>query len=151
MTFNEVLVRRNIITKVILDNGNKSLSKELKVKIMRMRIAYNKIKKAFDDDVKEFVDQIVPEECKQLSRLSERTEKQDKRLAELSAEINAEYNEFVAQKSAEELSDVIDDKITEEEYAEIVDVNSASDVDINGQQLNAADFLEILYTLFVEE
>ena len=59
MTLNDVLTKQNVITKLELKDGNKELPKALKVKIMRMRMAYNKIKKAFDDDVKEFVEQLT--------------------------------------------------------------------------------------------
>ena len=49
MTLNDVLTKQNVITKVILKDGDKELPKELKVKIMRIRMAYNKIKKQFPD------------------------------------------------------------------------------------------------------
>ena len=49
MVLNDVLTRQNVFTKIILKDGEKELSKELKVKIMRIRMAYTKIKKAFDD------------------------------------------------------------------------------------------------------
>ena len=48
MILNEILTRQNVITKILLSRGNKELPKELKVKIMRMRMAYSKIKKQFD-------------------------------------------------------------------------------------------------------
>ena len=47
MTLNDVLTKQNLITKILLANDGKELSKELKVKIMRIRLAYNKIKKQF--------------------------------------------------------------------------------------------------------
>lgn len=50
MTLNDVLTKQNVITKIILKDGDKELPKELKVKIMRIRMAYNKIKKQFDSD-----------------------------------------------------------------------------------------------------
>ena len=55
MILNELLTRQNVITKIELKDNDKELSKELKVKVMRIRLAYNKVKKAFDEDVKEFV------------------------------------------------------------------------------------------------
>ena len=54
MILNELLTRQNVLTKVILKDGDKELPKELKVKIMRVRMAYNKIKKNFDAEVQEF-------------------------------------------------------------------------------------------------
>jgi len=38
-----------------------------------------------------------------------------------------------------------------DEYSEIVEVNAGNDVEINGNKIPAADFLEIVYDLFVKE
>ena len=54
MILNELLTRQNVITKIELKDNDKELSKELKVKIMRIRLAYNKVKKAFPDWAKKF-------------------------------------------------------------------------------------------------
>jgi hypothetical protein len=58
MILNELLTRQNVLTKVILKDGDKELPKELKVKIMRVRMAYNKIKKNFDAEVQEMFDSL---------------------------------------------------------------------------------------------
>lgn len=149
MILNELLTKQNVITKIELKDGDKELSKELKVKIMRIRLAYNKIKKAFDEDVKEFVEQIATDEYKQLSQIAERSEEQENRYNELTVQINNDYIEFVNQKGNEEVSEPVDDKITEEEYNEILDINSGNDVEINGNKVKAADLLEVFYELFV--
>ena len=149
MTLNDVLTKQNVITKIELATNAKELPKELKVKIMRMRMAYNKVRKQFDEDLKEFSEQIVPEELKELSNKKERTTEEDERFVELNNKANAEYNEYVIQKSNEEVKDEINDKLTEEEYFEIMEVNAANDVEINGNKIKAADFLEIIYDLFV--
>lgn len=149
MILNELLTRQNVITKIELKDGDKELSKELKVKIMRIRLAYNKVKKAFDEDVKEFVEQIATDEYKQLAQKQNRTEEEEKKYNELNTQINSDYIEFVNQKGLEEVNETFDDKLTEDEYAEILDVNSGNDVEINGVKIKAADLMEILYELFV--
>jgi len=149
MILNEVLTRQNIISKIELKEGNKELPKELKVKIMRIRLAYNKVKKAFDEDVKEFVEQIATDEYKELAQKQNRTEEEEKKYNELNTQINSDYIEFVNQKGFEEVKETFDDKLTEDEYAEILDVNSGNDVEINGVKIKAADLMEILYELFV--
>ena len=53
MTKNEVLARQSIITQILLKNGNDELSKNLKVKLMGMRISLGKIRREFDEDLKE--------------------------------------------------------------------------------------------------
>lgn len=149
MILNELLTRQNVITKIELKDGDKELPKELKVKIMRIRLAYNKVKKAFDEDVKEFVEQIATDEYKTLAQKVERTEEEEARYNELNVKINSDYIEFVNQKGLEEVKDVIDDKLTEDDYNEILDVNAGNDVEINGQTLKAADLMEAFYELFV--
>ena len=149
MILNEVLTRQNIISKIELKEGNKELSKELKVRIMRIRLAYNKVKKAFDEDVKEFVEQITTDEYKELAQKQNRTEEEEKKYNELTTQINSDYIEFVNQKGFEEIKETFDDKLNEDEYAEILDVNSGNNVEINGVKIKAADLMEIFYELFV--
>ena len=149
MILNEVLTRQNIISKIELKEGNKELSKELKVRIMRIRLAYNKVKKAFDEDVKEFVEQLTTDEYKELSQKQNRTEEEEKKYNELNTQINSDYIEFVNQKGLEEVKETFDDKLTDDEYAEILDVNSGNDVEINGVKIKAADLMEVFYELFV--
>ena len=149
MILNELLTRQNVITKIELKDNDKELSKELKVKIMRIRLAYNKVKKAFDEDVKEFVEQITTDEYRELAQKTDRNEDEEKRFNELTSKINSDYIEFINQKGLEEVSETIDDKFTEDEYAEILDINSGNDVEINGNKIKAADFMEVFYEMFI--
>ena len=150
MTLNDVLTKQNVITKIILKDGDKELSKELKVKIMRIRMAYNKIKKQFDDDTQEFTNQIISDELRELANKSERTPEEEARFNELNDKTNSEYQEYLIQKGLEEVKDTPDDVITMEEYSDILDVNSGNDVEINGNSVKAADLMEIVFELFVK-
>lgn len=150
MILNDVLTKQNVITKIILKDGEKELSKELKVKVMRIRMAYTKAKKAFDDEVKEFTEELVPEELKELNNKENRTPEEEERMQELTNKVNSEYQEFLIQKGSEEV-EIMDDSLTMDEYSDILDVNSGNDVEINGNKIAAADFLEIVCDLFVKE
>lgn len=150
MILNEVLTRQNVFTKIILKEGDKELSKELKVKIMRIRMAYTKIKKNFDAEVQEFTEELVPQELRELNAKPERTEEENARMKELTTKVNMEYQEFLIQKGKEEI-DMIDDSLTMDEYSDILDINAGNDVEINGNKIPAVDFLEIIYDLFVKE
>lgn len=150
MTLNDVLTKQNVITKIILKDGDKELSKELKVKIMRIRMAYNKIKKQFDDDTQEFTNQIISDELRELANKSERTLEEEARFNELNDKTNSEYQEYLIQKGLEEVKDTPDDVITMEEYSDILDVNSGNDIEINGNSVKAADLMEIVFDLFVK-
>lgn len=151
MILNDVLTRQNVFTKIILKDGEKELSKALKVKIMRIRMAYTKIKKAFDEEVREFTEELVPQELKDLSAKAERTEEENARMQELTNKVNSEYQEFLIQKGNEEVKDMLDDSLTMDEYSDILDINAGNDVEINGTKVPAVDFLEVIYDLFVKE
>ena len=151
MTLNDVLTKQNVITKVILKDGDKELPKELKVKIMRIRMAYNKIKKQFDEDAQEFTSQIVNDELRDLANKADRTEEEENRYNDLNNKANSEYQEYLLQKGLEEVTDVPEDTFTIDEYSDILDVNSGNDVEINGNSIKAADFMEVVYDLFVKE
>lgn len=146
MTTNDVLVRHNFVSKLPFKNG---LSKDLKVKIMSMRIEYAKVRKAFDEDVQTFVQDATPDEFRILQAKEKRTKAEEARLNELSESLTSEYNSYIATKSAEE-SNVKKVMFTQEEYEELISIHD-EDVVINGQTVPAADFLEIIYNLFVSE
>ena len=151
MILNDVLTKQNVITKVLLKDGDKELPKALKVKIMRMRMAYNKIKQQFDSDVQEFTKDLVPEELQTLANKEDRTEEENARFEELNNKVNSEYQEFLIQKGTEEITENVEDTLSFDEYSEILDVNSGNDVEINGNKVKAADFMEVIMDLFVKE
>ena len=150
MNLNDVLTKQNLITKILLANDGKELPKELKVKIMRIRMNYNKIKKQFDEDTQEFSKQVVSDELRDLANKTERTPEEEARFNELNAKANSEYQEYLIQKGKEEITDTIDDTISEDEYGDILDVNSEGEYEINNQKVKAADLMEAFSELFVK-
>lgn len=150
MTTNEVLTRHNFVSKLLLKDGDKELSRDLKVKVMGMRIEYGKIRKQFDEDVQEFVKGLNSDKLTELQQKGDRTEAEEKELQELTDKLNGDYRAYVDSRLKEDVV-VSDKKFTEDDYAELVEVNAGNDVEINGTKLQATDFLEILYTLFFEE
>ena len=149
MTLNDVLTKQNLITKVLLANDGKELSKELKVKIMRVRLAYNKIKKQFDEDTQEFSKQIVSDELRDLANKTKRTPEEETKFNELNSKANSEYQEYLIQKGNEDIKETPNDSFTEDEYFDILDLNSKGEYEINGQKVKATDLMEVFYDLFV--
>lgn len=149
MTTNEALIKQNFISKVLLKNGDASLSKELKVKVMNMRIKLGKVRKDFDNDVQEAVKDLTPEGFSELAQKAERTEEEEAKFQELNKKLNDDYMAFVIERGKDEVD--ITAELTEDEYSEIIEVNADNDIEINGQKLSAPDFLEALYSLFVEK
>lgn len=147
MTLNELMLRQNFISKLMLKDGDKELSKNLKVKIVGMRVKMAKYRKEFDDEVQEAIKNLKPEGFDALSTKRDRTEEENKQLEEMVNKLNEEYNEFVNKKGMEEVDYEV--SLTEDEMNELIEVNSGNDVEINGTKLSAPDYLEILYSLFV--
>lgn len=150
MILNDVLTKQNVFTKLSLKEGNKELPKELKVKVMRIRMAYSKIKNNFESEINEFMQELITDEFRNLSAKETRNSEEDTRYKELASAIDSDYIEFVKQKSNEEVN-CIDDTFTLDEYSEIVEVNAGKEVEINNVKISAEDFLEIIYSLFVKE
>lgn len=148
MILNEALVRQNFISKILLKKDQCELAKELKAKVMVMRIALTKIKSEYEKDAQEVVETLKTDEFNELATLQDRTTEQEEKFQELVSEINEEYFAFLVEKGKEEVT--FEGRFSEDEYFQIVNVNADNDVEINGNKLQAADFLEVIYSLFVE-
>ena len=153
MTLNEILTRQNVINAILLKDGKNELGKELKVKIVRLRMAFNKYKKSLDEEVQEFTNELVPEELKTLQEKpeSERTEEENTRLKELVDKVNSEYNEFMIQKGNEEVKFDTNYSFTDDDFDSIVAVNAGNEVEINGNKVKSEDLVEAFYELFVNK
>lgn len=151
MTTNEILAMQNYLTKIVLKNGNSELSKDLKVKVMKMRIEMSKIRKAFDEDLKQFMDELISDRFKELRDKpeDERTEEEKKEFEQLIAKANSDYEVYIRQRSQDEVT-LNTCTFTEDEFNEILEVNSDIEAEINGIKMSAADILEAVYVLFVK-
>lgn len=142
-----MMVKHNFITKVLLRDGDKELSKDLKVKLMSMRIELGKVRKQLEEDLQEAVKELTPKGYQELIIKEDKTEEDKAQVEAWNKQINEEYNAYVDKRGKEEVQ--IDTTLSEDEFAQIIEVNAGNDVEINGTKLNAADFLEVLYSLFV--
>jgi hypothetical protein len=147
MTVNEMMVKHNFITKVLLRDGDKELSKDLKVRLMSMRIELGKVRKQLEEDLQEAVRELTPKGYQELIMKENKTEEDKAQVEAWNKQINEEYNAYVDKRGKEEVQ--IDTTLSEDDFAQIIEVNAGNDVEINGTKLNAADFLEVLYSLFV--
>lgn len=142
-----MMVKHNFITKVLLRDGDKELSKDLKVRLMGMRIELGKVRRQLEEDLQEAVKELTPKGYQELIMKENKTEEDKAQVEAWNKQINEEYNAYVDKRGKEEVQ--IDTTLSEDEFAQIIEVNAGNDVEINGTKLNAADFLEVLYSLFV--
>lgn len=142
-----MMIKHNFITKVLLRDGDKELSKDLKVRLMSMRIELGKVRKQLEEDLQEAVKELTPKGYQELIMKENKTEEDKAQVEVWNKQINEEYNAYVDKRGKEEVQ--IDTTLSEDDFAQIIEVNAGNDVEINGTKLNAADFLEVLYSLFV--
>ena len=142
-----MMIKHNFITKVLLRDGDKELSKDLKVRLMSMRIELGKVRRQLEEDLQEAVKELTPTGYQELIMKENKTEEDKAQVEAWNKQINEEYNAYVDKRGKEEVQ--IDTTLSEDEFAQIIEVNAGNDVEINGTKLNAADFLEVLYSLFV--
>ena len=150
MTTNDAIIRYNFISKVLFKDGDATLSKDLKIKVMSMRIEYGKVNKAFEEDVQEFTKGIIEDRFNELQNKRDRTDEEAQELTNLVNKYNAETNDYINKRAMDEV-EVNDYSFTMDEYQEIMETNAEKDVTINNQTLNAPDFLEAIHDLFVKE
>lgn len=147
MTLNEALIKQNFLSKIVLKNNGNELPKDLKIKVMGMRIELNKLRQQFDADSQEVIKELKPDGFDELYLKPDKTEEEEATLEEWTRKLTDEHNTFIIEKGKEPVS--FDKKFTLDEYNELINVNTNSVV-INGTPLNAEDFLEIIYSLFVD-
>ena len=116
MILNELLTKQNVFTKLILKDGDKEVSKELKVKMMRIRMAYTKAKKKFDEETQEFITELVPQELRDLNAKIDKSEEELEKEKNLGMKVDSEYREFLIQKGNEDINLSVDDSLTIDEY-----------------------------------
>ena len=153
MILNEILLKQSVLAPLLVKSGDDELSKELKVKIVRLRIAFNKIKNQFEDEIKEFSSSLIPEDLKKLQEIPEdkRTLEDSKKIEELVNKVNSEYREFLEQKGKEEVTFTADDSFTDNEFDEIISVNAGNDVTVNSNNVKAEELMDSFYALFVDK
>jgi hypothetical protein len=150
MTYNDAITKYNIISNIVLTDGDSELPKELKVKIVRNRIKLNKIKKEWDECMGEAIEQFKTEEYHTLIAKENRNDKEQKKLEKIVDKINAEFNEFVENKAQEEL-DINIDSFNSAEFDEIIAINASHTAVINGKEIDGITLMEFFSDNFVNE
>ena len=90
-----MMIKHNFITKVLLRDGDKELSKDLKVKLMGMRIELGKIRKQLEEDLQETVKELTPKGYQELIMEEDKTEEDKAQVEAWNKQINEEYNAYV--------------------------------------------------------
>ena len=142
-----MMVKHNFITKVLLRDGDKEFSTAPPVRLMSMRIELGNLRKQLVEVLQEAVMELTLIGYQELIMKENKTEEDKAQVEAWNKQINEEYNAYVDKRGKEEVQ--IDTTLSEDDFAQIIEVNAVNDGEFNGSKLNAAVFLEVLYSLFV--
>lgn len=140
MTYNEAISRYNVISNILMKDGDVELDRALKVKIIKTRTQLSKAKREWDLIIEDTVNQL-----KSTYEITDTTSQEEIMKVEdkMNKDLQAVMNE---QATMDVFIDL--DLFTEDEYNDIVNVNVEHDAVINGQMLDSATLLELFHSLF---
>lgn len=140
MTYNEAISRYNVISNILMKDGDVELDRALKVKIIKTRTQLSKAKREWDLIIEDTVNQL-----KSTYEITDTTSQEEIMKVEdkMNEDLQAVMNE---QATMDVFIDL--DLFTEDEYNDIVNVNVEHDAVINGQMLDSATLLELFHSLF---
>jgi hypothetical protein len=126
---------------------NYSVSRELKVKLIRYKFNFKKFFDEFNEIQSKYAEEVKTDEYNELISIpiKDRTKKQDDRLDKLVQEINSEYNSLINQKLSEEVNTDWYTPLNETEFDELLNVNVEHNVNINGTEINGTDFVTLIH------
>lgn len=140
MTYNEAISRYNVISNILMKDGDVELDRALKVKIIKTRTQLSKAKREWDLIIEDTVNQL-----KSTYGITDTTPQEEIMKVEdkMNEDLQAVMND---QATMDVFIDL--DLFTEDEYNDIVNVNVEHDAVINGQMLDSATLLELFHSLF---
>jgi hypothetical protein len=147
MNLNSALLKYHIINSLIFVDGDYSVSRELKVKLIRYKFNFKKFFDEFNEIQSKYIEEVKTDEYNKLVSIpiKDRTKKQDDRLDKLIQEINSEYNSLINQKLSEEVNTDWYTPLNETEFDELLTVNIEHNVNINGTEFNGTDFITLIH------
>ena len=142
---NNILLKYHIINSLIYTDDKYSVSRELKIKLIRYKINLQKYFDEFNEVQSKYSEEIQTQEYKDLIAKENRTDKDNKKLQTLIDTMNSEYNSLLNQKLSEEFELDWYIPLTEEEFNQLLEVNIEHTVTINGTQLDGTDFVSLIH------
>lgn len=137
ININEILMKSSFVKEIKI---NQNFPLELKLKIFYFIIFTNKIRKDFDECCQEFIKKLKPNNFERLKGIE---------LENITKTIIEEYNLFLIEKGKEKIN-FFNLEFNEEEFSYILDSNCDRDIILNDNKLKAMEFLQIIYSLFVD-
>ena len=151
MTINDALIRHNILASLKYKDGEYSLPRELKIKLIKLKIALEKVFTDFNAYQEKCLAEVKTDEYNELIAIEEdkRTDEQKKRLEEVVGTLNNEMNELLFNKTMEKVEIPEFAYLTQEEFDSVLEVNIENEVTINGTKLDGGAYVDLIHQAFM--
>lgn len=149
MTINNAVLRYNLISVMKFIDGEYSLSRELKIKLIRLKLDLEKIRDEFVSFQQKAMEEIKTQEYEELLNKENKTPEEVQHLEKITAELNEELGKLIQEKSNEMVNVKSFDYLTEDEFNQILSVNVENNPTINGSKLDFDTYVELIYKSFL--
>lgn len=149
LTVNNAIVKYNLLNCVKYSDEGYSLLRELKIKIIRLKLNFEKIYKDFNQFQQKAIEEVKTPRYKELLKKENRTEEEIKEAEKLLEEMNQDLRNILTQKS-QEIVDVNFEYFSEEEYNSFLETNINNSVEINGVKIPAEEYVILFHNEFVK-
>ena len=150
MTINNAVLRYNLLSVMRFIDGEYSLSRDLKIKLIRLKLDLEKIRDDFVSFQQKAMEEIKTAEYEELLHKEEKTAEEVQHLEEITAELNEELGKLIQEKSNEMIDVKSFNYLTDDEFNQILSVNVENNPTINGSQLNFDTYIELIYKIFLK-
>ena len=152
MSINEAIMRYNLLTPLKYKDGDYSLSRDLKIRLIKLKIELDKVFNDFNAYQEKCIEAVKTDEYNKLIEIPEndRTKEQNEKLDEIVRNLNDEMNELLSKKSQEMIQVNAFDYLSEDEFEQVLEVNVDNEVTINGNTIDGATYISLLHQGFTK-
>lgn len=149
MTINDAILRYNLLSVAKFVDGDYSISRELKIKLIRYKLDLEKVKNEFLTFQEKAMEEVKTEEYVALIS-KDRNEQEQKRLEEITVSLNEELGKLISNKTTELVEVRSFEYLTDDEFNDFLSVNVENEVVINGNTIDPNTYIELFYNNFVK-
>lgn len=149
LTINNAILKYNLLNCVKYSDEDISLSRELKVKIIKNKLNLDKTYKEFQQFQANAIEEVKTPRYNELASKPSRTPEEEEELKNLLDELNTDLRNVLTPKS-NEIVDVNLEFFTDEEFNSFLEVNINNSVTINGVPLPGEEYVIMVHNEFVK-
>ena len=149
MTINDAILTYNLLSVAKFVDGDYSISRELKIKLIRYKLDLEKVKNEFLTFQEKAMEEVKTEEYVALIS-KDRNEQEQKRLEEITISLNEELGKLISNKTTELVEVRSFEYLTDDEFNDFLSVNVENEVVINGNTIDPNTYIELFYNNFVK-